>query len=220
MQWETVIGLEIHTQLATKSKIFSGASTAYGAAPNTQACLVDLGYPGGPAVEQAAADGSLERFKFPVPMKGRDDCNFSFSGLKTAVRQAAMAIQPLEAADVADICAGFQLAACEAVADRVQRAMAGFQELHPGVQDRVLVASGGVAANLELRGCLERTCAHSGFRLSVPPVELCTDNAAMIAWAGLENAVRRAPDEFALSARARWPLDADAEPQPFAGVKA
>ena len=131
-----------------------------------------------------------------------------------------MEIQPLEAEDVADICAGFQRAACEAVADRVRRAMDGFQQLHPDVEGRVLVASGGVAANLALRQQLERTCAQAGFSLSVPPVDLCTDNAAMIAWAGLENAVIREPDGFALSARARWPLDTDAEPQPFAGVKA
>ena len=215
-----------HTQLVSVddvgryTRLGTTIDDALGEAFDKTAKLLGLGYPGGPAVEHAAAEGNAQRFKFPVPMKGRNDCNFSFSGLKTAVRQAATAIQPLAATDVADICAGFQLAACEAVADRVQRAMAGFRELHPGVQDRVLVASGGVAANLALRDCLERTCVQEGFRLSVPPVELCTDNAAMIAWAGLENAVRREPDEFTLSARARWPLDADAEPQPFAGVKA
>ena len=215
-----------HTQLVSVddvgryTRLGTTIDDALGEAFDKTAKLLGLGYPGGPAVEQAAADGNCKRFRFPVPMKGRDDCNFSFSGLKTAVRQAATAIQPLEAADVADICAGFQLAACEAVADRVRRAMAGFQELHPGVQDCVLVASGGVAANLVLREYLDRTCAQAGFGLSVPPVELCTDNAAMIAWAGLENAARREPDEFTLSARARWPLDADAEPQPFAGVKA
>lgn len=215
-----------HTQLVSVddvghyTRLGTTIDDALGEAFDKTAKLLGLGYPGGPAVERAAADGKAQRFKFPVPMKGRDDCNFSFSGLKTAVRQAATAIQPLEAKDVADICAGFQLAACEAVADRVRQAMAGFQELHPGVKERVLVASGGVAANLALRDSLEHTCAEAGFNLSVPPVELCTDNAAMIAWAGLENAARRTPDEFTLSARARWPLDADAEPQPFAGVKA
>lgn len=193
---------------------------ALGEAFDKTAKLLGLGYPGGPAVEHAAAGGDPHRFRFPVPMKGRDDSNFSFSGLKTAVRQAATKIQPLDATDVADICAAFQLAACEAVADRVQRAMSVFQDLHPDVRNRVLVASGGVAANLALRKCLEATCDQAGFALSVPPVALCTDNAAMIAWAGLENAARRDPDDFTLSARARWPLDSDAEPQPFAGVKA
>lgn len=215
-----------HTQLVSVddvgryTRLGTTIDDALGEAFDKTAKLLGLGYPGGPAVEQAASGGDRERFKFPVPMKGRADCNFSFSGLKTAVRQAAMEIQPLEAADVADICAGFQRAACEAVADRVRRAMDGFQELHPGVEGRVLVASGGVAANLALREQLERTCAKTGFSLSVPPVDLCTDNAAMIAWAGLENAVIREPDGFALSARARWPLDTDAEPQPFAGAKA
>ncbi len=215
-----------HTQLVSVddvgvyTRLGTTIDDALGEAFDKTAKLLGLGYPGGPAVEQAAADGDPERFKFPVPMKGRDGCNFSFSGLKTAVRQAATAIQPLEATDVADICAAFQHAACAAVADRVRQAMIAFQELHPNLQKRVLVASGGVAANLALRGRLEHVCAQAGFELSVPPVALCTDNAAMIAWAGLENAVRREPDGFNLSARARWPLDADAEPQPFAGVKA
>ena len=93
---------------------------ALGEAFDKTAKLLGLGYPGGPAVEHAAASGDPHRFRFPVPMKGRDDCNFSFSGLKTAVRQAATKIQPLDATDVADICAAFQLAACEAVADRVR----------------------------------------------------------------------------------------------------
>ncbi len=215
-----------HTQLVSVddvgqyTRLGTTIDDALGEAFDKTAKLLGLGYPGGPAVEAAAADGNPRRFKFPVPMKGRDDCNFSFSGLKTAVRQAATSIQPLAATDVADVCAAFQEAACSAVADRVQRAMARFEELHAGLQHRVLVASGGVAANLVLRDRLDSACARAGFSLSVPPVELCTDNAAMIAWAGLENAARRDPDGFALSARARWPLDADAEPQPFAGVKA
>ncbi len=213
-QLVSVDGVGVYARLGTT------IDDALGEAFDKTAKLLGLGYPGGPAVEQAAAGGNSQRFRFPVPMKGRDDCNFSFSGLKTAVRQAATKIEVLEVQDVADICAAFQQAAGEAVADRVQRAMKTFRNLHPAVQTPVLVASGGVAANLALRTCLKRTCDQAGFRLSVPPVALCTDNAAMIAWAGLENAAVRGPDEFSLSARARWPLDGDAEPQPFAGVKA
>jgi len=215
-----------HTQLVSVddvgvyTRLGTTIDDALGEAFDKTSKLLGLGYPGGPAVERAAADGKAQRFRFPVPMKGRDDCNFSFSGLKTAVRQAATAIEVLAAQDVADICAAFQRAASEAVADRVQWAMRAFQNLHPGVQTPVLVASGGVAANLVLRACLEVECAQAGFSLSVPPAALCTDNAAMIAWAGLENAVRRGPDKFSLPARARWPLDADGEPQLFAGVKA
>jgi len=215
-----------HTQLVSVddigvyTRLGTTIDDALGEAFDKTAKLLGLGYPGGPAVERAAVEGNAQRFRFPVPMKGRSDCNFSFSGLKTAVRQAATAMQTLEAQDVADICAAFQLAASEAVADRVRQAMKAFRNLHPSVRTPVLVASGGVAANQALRTCLQHTCVEAGFSLSVPPVALCTDNAAMIAWAGLENAVRRDPDEYSLSARARWPLDGDAEPQPFAGVKA
>ena len=152
-------------------------------------------------------------------MKGRDDCNFSFSGLKTGVRQAqrksSRSTQPMSA----DICAAFQLAACEAVADRVRCAMTVFQDLHADVQNRVLSRRAAWPPTWHAQ-VSRATCDQAGFALSVPPVALCTDNAAMIAWAGLENAARRDPDDFSLSARARWPLDADAEPQPFAGVKA
>ncbi len=215
-----------HTQLVSVNDVGSYTrlgttiDDALGEAFDKTAKLLGLGYPGGPEVERAAVSGDPTRFRFPVPMKGRDDCNFSFSGLKTAVRQAAMALGTVRSQDVADLCAGFQQAACSAVVDRVQRAMARFVELHDTPSQGVLVASGGVAANTALRAALEAVCHENGFRLSVPPVALCTDNAAMIAWAGLENMMRRDPDSLDVSARARWPLDADAEPQPFAGVKA
>jgi N6-L-threonylcarbamoyladenine synthase len=215
-----------HTQLVSinavgdYTRLGTTIDDALGEAFDKTAKLLGLGYPGGPEVERAAAHGDASRFKLPVPMKGRDDCNFSFSGLKTAVRQAAVALDNVESKDAADICAAFQQAACAAVADRVVRAMTRFLDLHTDLKQRVLVVSGGVAANLSLRASLEGVCAEAGFTLSAPPVSLCTDNAAMIAWAGLENAVIRPADGFEFSARARWPLDASAEPAIFAGVKA
>ena len=216
-----------HTQLVSingvgdYTRLGTTIDDALGEAFDKTAKLLGLGYPGGPEVERAAAAGNAGRFDFPVPMKGRPGCNFSFSGLKTAVRQAAVAADPLSAADVADICASFQNAVCAAVSDRVVHAMAEFCEMH-SQQDasRVLVASGGVAANKILRSALEDVCEANGFRLSVPPAALCTDNAAMIAWAGAEQMQRRGGDDLSVQARARWPLDSEAAPQPFAGVKA
>jgi N6-L-threonylcarbamoyladenine synthase len=215
-----------HTQLVSingvgdYARLGTTIDDALGEAFDKTAKLLGLGYPGGPEVEKAAAAGDAGRFDFPVPMKGRPGCNFSFSGLKTAVRQAAVAAGLLSVRDVADICAGFQQAACQAVSDRVANAMSEFEALHAQSHEKVLVAAGGVAANKALRATLEGVCAAHGFRLSVPPVSLCTDNAAMIAWAGAEQMQVRGGDDLSVSARARWPLDEDAAPQPFAGVKA
>lgn len=215
-----------HTQIVSVNdvgdytRLGTTIDDALGEAFDKTAKLLGLGYPGGPEVEKAAQAGDAIRFHFPVPMKGRPGCNFSFSGLKTAVRQAAVSVDPLSAQDVADICAAFQLAACQAVSDRVANAMGEFAGLHPKAAGKVLVAAGGVAANKALRATLENVCAAEGFRLSVPPVALCTDNAAMIAWAGAEQMQVRGGDDLSVSARARWPLDEDAAPQPFAGVKA
>jgi N6-L-threonylcarbamoyladenine synthase len=216
-----------HTQLVSingvgdYTRLGTTIDDALGEAFDKTAKLLGLGYPGGPEVERAAANGDAGRFDFPVPMKGRPGCNFSFSGLKTAVRQAAVAADPLSAGDVADICASFQRAVCGAVSDRVAHAMDVFVKLHPQTRSgRVLVAAGGVAANKALRAALEKVCGENGFRLSVPPVALCTDNAAMIAWAGAEQMLLRGGDDLSVQARARWPLDPEAAPQPFAGVKA
>ncbi len=216
-----------HTQLVSinavgdYTRLGTTIDDALGEAFDKTAKLLGLGYPGGPEVEKAAAAGNAGRFDFPVPMKGRPGCNFSFSGLKTAVRQAAVAANPLTEADVADICASFQRAVCAAVGDRVAHAMNEFCSLHrEPAGSRVLVAAGGVAANKALRSALEEVCAANDFRLSVPPVALCTDNAAMIAWAGAEQMNLREGDDLSVQARARWPLDPEAAPQPFAGVKA
>jgi N6-L-threonylcarbamoyladenine synthase len=193
---------------------------ALGEAFDKTAKLLDLGFPGGPAVERAAAVGNPSRFDLPRPMKGRDNCNFSFSGLKTAVRLAAEGLRPLKPEDIADLCAGFQAAVAETVADRLARAMTRFRAEHSDVGEPALVVSGGVAANRALRQTFTELSGQRGFRLSLPPPALCTDNAAMVAWAGAERLALGLVDGFDAPARARWPLDPGAEPLPFAGVKA
>jgi N6-L-threonylcarbamoyladenine synthase len=151
---------------------------------------------------------------------GRSDAHFSFAGLKTAVRRRAMELVPLSNADIADLCASFQAAAMDAVADRVARAMTMAEErLGPGAPRRLVVA-GGVAANKRLRARLDALVAARDYALHVPPAALCTDNGAMIAWAGAERLARGSTDGFDAAARPRWPLDADAPPAIGAGVKA
>jgi N6-L-threonylcarbamoyladenine synthase len=192
---------------------------ALGEAFDKTAKLLGLGYPGGPAVERLAAGGDAARFAFPRPMRGRDGCHFSFSGLKTAVRLAVEEIGYPTERDIADICAGFQAAVTDVLADRVGNAMDRYIAEAPGGQ-RVLVVAGGVAANLAIRTTLERIARTRGFALVAPPVALCTDNAAMVAWAAAERLAQGFTSPLDAPAYARWPLDALAPPAPFAGVKA
>jgi N6-L-threonylcarbamoyladenine synthase len=142
-------------------------------------------------------------------MIGRAEPNFSFAGLKTAVRTAASAIAPLDRRDVADIAAAFQATAAAAVVDRVQRAMAICEARRQAPPDgHTLVVAGGVAANLKLRAALSALAEAKGWRLALPPISLCTDNAAMVAWAGAERlALVGHGDPLDFAARARWPLD-------------
>ncbi|MGN6550461.1 MAG: tRNA (adenosine(37)-N6)-threonylcarbamoyltransferase complex transferase subunit TsaD [Pararhizobium sp.] len=181
---------------------------ALGEAFDKTAKLLGLPYPGGPAVEAAARRGDARRFAFPRPLKGEERLDFSFSGLKTAVRQAAEAIAPLDEADVADICASFEAAIVATLEDRVGRALARFRTFFSGVEEPALVVAGGVAANTAIRGMLGTLCAAAGFRFVAPPAALCTDNAAMIAWAGAERLAAGLPaDALSIAPRSRWPLD-------------
>ncbi|MGE0281683.1 MAG: tRNA (adenosine(37)-N6)-threonylcarbamoyltransferase complex transferase subunit TsaD [Rhizobiaceae bacterium] len=187
---------------------------ALGEAFDKTAKLLGLPYPGGPNVEKAAAQGAANRFDFPRPMKGAAQPDFSFSGLKTAVRQAATAISPLTDQDVADICAAFQAAVADALSDRVKRALVRFREAFPQADEPVLVVAGGVAANRLIRASLEKLCDRNGFRFLAPPHALCTDNAAMIAWAGAERlrAGLGGDDAMQFAPRSRWPLDETSTP--------
>ncbi|MBK8456339.1 MAG: tRNA (adenosine(37)-N6)-threonylcarbamoyltransferase complex transferase subunit TsaD [Phyllobacteriaceae bacterium] len=216
-----------HTQIVAVEgvgryrRMASTIEDALGEAFDKTAKLLGLPYPGGPALEIAAQTGDSDRFALPRPMKGEARPDFSFSGLKTAVRQAATAIAPLTEQDIADLAASFQKAAADAVADRVARALDRFLAEHPGSKRPTLVIAGGVAANKALRAALEETAAKGGFTLVAPPLALCTDNAAMIAWAGLERfrAGLLPANPFALEARPRWPLDEAAAPLYGAGRK-
>lgn len=197
---------------------------ALGEAFDKTAKMLGLGYPGGPAVEAAALEGVPDRFALPRPMKGRAGCDFSFSGLKTAVRHAALALPegPLQEGDVADLCAGFQAAAGDVLADRTAHALDQFLQSHP--KGGPLVIAGGVAANQTLRQRMQRLADEKAVSLTVPPARLCTDNGAMIAWAAIERikalGMDAARDGLDYRPRPRWPLDPDAPSAAFAGAKA
>lgn len=187
---------------------------AVGEAFDKTAKMLGLGYPGGPAVERAAREGDPARFDLPRPLRGRPGCDFSFSGLKTAVRHAVAGLTDgvPEAGDAADLAASFQAAVGDVLVDRVANALKTYAERHPG--GRRLVIAGGVAANGYLRRRLEAVCAAADFSMWAPPPELCTDNAAMIAWAGVERLRRGLTDPLDAPARARWPLDETRPPHP------
>jgi len=196
---------------------------AIGEAFDKTAKLLGLGYPGGPRVEQEAAKGDRGRFILPRPMIGRQDADFSLSGLKTALRLEAEKIAPLTDRDVADLCASFQAAVVDMVVDRLRHGLRMFRQRFGAPS--ALVAAGGVAANQALRHALLEMAAHDEVALVVPPPALCTDNAAMIAWAGAERLVHGLHDTLDTPPRARWPLSqvtgpaAPAFPAPHAGER-
>jgi N6-L-threonylcarbamoyladenine synthase len=200
-----------HTQLvAVKGvgdyvRLGTTIDDAIGEAFDKVAKLLDLGYPGGPHVEREAARGNPERFALPRPLLGRPEPNFSLSGLKTAVRIEAERIAPLTASDVADLCASFQAAVVDTVVDRTRVGLRAFRDAagHP----TALVVAGGVAANGAIRGALQRLAMEAGLKLVAPPLNLCGDNGAMIAWAGMERLRLGLTDDLLVPARARWPLD-------------
>ncbi|OFX01518.1 MAG: tRNA (adenosine(37)-N6)-threonylcarbamoyltransferase complex transferase subunit TsaD [Alphaproteobacteria bacterium RIFCSPHIGHO2_12_FULL_66_14] len=167
--------------------------------------LLGLGFPGGPAVEAAALGGDPQRFALPRPMWRKPGCDFSFSGLKTAVRQTVEKMDRGDSRAVADLCASFQRTVGDVLADRCANALAV-------APLPTLVVAGGVAANVYLRGRLEALAASHGARLVAPPVRLCTDNGAMIAWAGLERLRLGLVDGLDFRPRPRWPLDPALDP--------
>ncbi len=180
---------------------------AIGEAFDKTAKMLGLGYPGGPAVERAARDGDPRRFDLPRPMRGRPGCDFSFSGLKTAVRRQIESLPagPMIDRDRADLCASFQAAVGDSLVDRCRNALATFAADHPG--GGPLVVAGGVAANVYLRERLSSVADQAGAALVAPPLRLCTDNAVMIAWAGIERLRLGLADGLDFAPRPRWPLD-------------
>jgi N6-L-threonylcarbamoyladenine synthase len=178
---------------------------AIGEAFDKTAKLLGLGYPGGPQVEKEAENGDATRFALPRPMQGRKEADFSLSGLKTALRLEAEKIAPLSNQDVADLCASFQQAIVEVVLDRLRAGLRHFRDRFGA--PTALVAAGGVAANQAIRKVLHRLAFEIGTVLVAPPSELCTDNGAMIAWAGAERLALGMSDPLDIAPRARWPLD-------------
>lgn len=181
---------------------------AVGEAFDKVAKMLGLGWPGGPALERLATRGDPRRFVFPRPLQGRAGCDFSFSGLKTAVAQvvAGYPAGPLPGQDAADIAAGFQRAVAEVMADRAKHALEAFAQRNPS--GRLLVVAGGVAANQAVRAALQRAATARGFGFAGPPLRLCGDNAVMVAWAGLERLRAGAASPLEHAPRPRWPLDA------------
>ncbi len=193
---------------------------APGEAFDKTAKLLGLPQPGGPAVEAEAVLGDARRFAFPRPLLDRAGCDLSFSGLKTALlraRDAVMVDGGLQRQDRRDLCAGFQAAVGDVLAEKTRRALGVYLAAMPDVP--AFAVAGGVAANKALRGRLETVCADLSVRFLAPPLRLCTDNAAMIAWAGIERFRAGVGDATDLVARPRWPLDATAPAMIGSGKK-
>lgn len=190
---------------------------APGEAFDKTAKLLGLPQPGGPSVERAARAGDPRRFAFPRPLLDRPGCDLSFSGLKTALMRARDAVVAekggLTESDRNDLCAGFQTAIAAVLVEKSRRALAQ----SPGVTG--FAVAGGVAANMAIRAGLETVSAEFGVPFLAPPLALCTDNAAMIAWAGIERFLNGGRDGLDLSGRPRWPLDQTAPAMLGAGKK-
>jgi N6-L-threonylcarbamoyladenine synthase len=207
-----------HTQIVSVQAVGSytrlgtTVDDAIGEAFDKTAKLLGLGFPGGPQVEKEAERGNPTRFTLPRPMHGRPEPDFSLSGLKTALRLEAEKVAPLSNQDVADLCASFQQAIVEIILDRLRAGVRRFRaQFGPPT---ALVAAGGVAANQAVRKALQRTAFEAGIPLIVPPPELCTDNGAMIAWAGAERLALKLTDKLETAPRARWPLEEVVGPSP------
>lgn len=195
---------------------------APGEAFDKTARLLGLSQPGGPAVESAAKGGNPGRFVLPRPLLDRADCDMSFSGLKTALRRQRDQLVAdqggLFPGDVADLAAAFQTAVADVLAEKTRRAIAAFRDL-TGEAAPVLAVAGGVAANLQIRAALNEVAADEGLSFTAPPLAYCTDNAAMIAWAGICQHRDGTPVDPAFSARPRWPLDQLSTPMIGSGKK-
>jgi N6-L-threonylcarbamoyladenine synthase len=194
---------------------------APGEAFDKTAKLLALPQPGGPSVEAEALKGNPKRFPMPRPLLDRAGCDMSFSGLKTALLRARDGVIAehggLPRQERSDLCAGFQSAVCAVLAEKTRRAMREYIALAPA--HPAIAVAGGVAANAAIRDALETIAAEFGAHFLAPPLKLCTDNAAMIAWAGIERFQMGAIDGMDLSARPRWPLDSNAPAMLGSGKK-
>lgn len=177
---------------------------ALGEAFDKTAKMIGLDYPGGPKIEQFAKLGDEKRFKFPKPLLNKGGCDFSFSGLKTAVLREVNNLGKTTQVDINDVCASFQKTACDIIIDRTKNAITVFKQQFPEAKNFVI--SGGVSANQYICTELKTLLQNNNMQFFAPPIKLCTDNAAMIAWAGLERFKKGQVDGMELSPKARWPL--------------
>ena len=193
---------------------------APGEAFDKTAKLLGLGYPGGPLVEKAGKKGDPMRFKFPRPLLDRPDCNMSFSGLKTALRRArdllVLEKGGITEQDRNDLCASFQMAVADTLAEKTNRALDVYKKM---ANSKYFAIAGGVAANTLISEKLGAVSQQHNFTTFTPPLKFCTDNAAMIAWAGIEQYSAGLVDNMTLAARPRWPIDQKAEPMLGSGKK-
>lgn len=189
--------------------------------------MLNLGYPGGPVIEKMAEFGNERRFVLPRPLSGSNDCNLSFSGLKTAVRKIIESYSDngtiehaiMHKQDIADICACFQKAVADCLIGKLEKAIKIFKQKYP--QGKDIVVSGGVAANTYLRSRMQQLAEKQGLIFSAPPIRFCTDNGVMIAWAGMERFQKGWHNDLDFKPRPRWPLDENAPKAAGAGgVKA
>lgn len=200
-----------HTQilaingLGQYERLATTIDDAVGEAFDKTAKMLGLGMPGGPRIEQLAKSGDPSRFTFPMPLRGKDTLNMSFSGLKTAVRLEIGKLSPTTQQDKSDICASFQRVALNILRDRCEKSMQLSQVHNAGI--RHLVVAGGVGSNLSLRSSMKALCDTHEWQLVAPPLDLCTDNGAMVAWAGLERFERGESHSLNVPPRSRWPLD-------------
>jgi len=205
---------------------------ALGECFDKSAKMMGLGYPGGPNLEKIALacknhDQAVERFTLPTPLAGREGCDFSFSGLKTAVRNHVEKLPEgdLRQEDIADLAYAFQQTVTKTLEDRCKNAIENFlseyKHAFPQAANKpTFVVSGGVAANITIRESLQDLTARYNMDFMAPPLNLCSDNGAMIAWAGIERLKRNMTDSLDIAAKPRWPLDPTAEPKIGGGVKA
>ena len=214
-----------HTQILVAEdvgkykRLGSTLDDAAGECFDKSAKLMGLPYPGGPEIQKIASEcddpqAALERFNLPTPMKGRKELDFSFSGLKTAVRNAVEALPEgnLQRKDIAELACAFQETVAKIIADRCTRAIEHFKTEYK-TDTPTLVVSGGVAANTAIREKLTEICTSQNVQSYAPPLSLCGDNAAMIAWAGYEKLKNGQSDPLDFKARPRWPLDPDTKPR-------
>lgn len=196
------------TDVGTHVRLGSTVDDAAGETFDKVAKLLGLGWPGGPVLEKLAKEGDPTRFAFPRPMLRRPGCDLSFSGLKTAVAQTVLrsTTRALVVSQAADIAASFQQAVVDVLADRAHNAIGMMRAAYPDA--RLMVVAGGVAANTHIRAALRQAAQHAGFQMMAPPIPLCSDNAVMVAWVGIERLRRGQVDDLDTDARPRWPLDA------------